>query len=370
MDGVNKRKKILAIDCRMSGYSGIGTYIDNLIPKLIEALPEWSFRLLVSSNNDRLAGLPPDRSDIVKCDAKVYSIKEQFVLPALVRSADALWVPHYISPFLSKIPLIVTVHDIAHIVLPQHRASMLKQLYAKCFLRRARDKAKLIFTVSEFSKKEFCKYIGEPNGRCIICYNAVADSWFAHRCAPKPLSFPYICFVGNMKPHKRPELLGSAFAEIVKTVPHHLVYVGRPAKDACIEQWFRTNHPDTMNRVHFVTHATHEELRAYVQHADALVFPSSYEGFGLPPLEAMASGTMVIASAIPVVKEVCHDVPLYFADGDSQGLQNQLLALSAMPEEEKLKRIEAGKALARSYSWAASAKIIAEHIDTFFDTAP
>jgi len=346
--------KTLAIDCRMARMSGIGVYLRNLAPRCMALLAgEARFRLLGHDS----AFSPPEAClwEGVPFDAPIYSIAEQMCILPLLRGCDALWTPHYPIPVLSRLPLAVTVHDLAHLALPDVFTGV-QNVYARLMFQAVRFKAAELVFDSEFSRQEFLRHVGKPRGGMTVVHIGVDSAWMMdHPPAARAASTPYFLAVGNIKPHKNIRLLCRAFARIAGTCDADLVLAGEYAG-------FRTNEVSTEmlanihpGRIRFIGAVEQKALYNLVAGAQALIFPSRYEGFGLPPLEALAAGIPVVASDIPPVHEVCAEHVRYFSpDSEEQLSQNLLEILAISPEERRMKGA-AGRAHARQFSWKSTA---------------
>ena len=337
----------------MSRMSGIGVYLRNLAPRCMALLQkDVRFRLLGHSE----AFSVPNGClwESIHFNSSIYSLTEQARILPLLRGCDALWTPHYPLPLLTRIPQAVTVHDIAHLAL-EDLFTKTQRLYARCMFQAVRRKAAEIIFVSEFTKREFLKRVGVPRGGMSVVHNGVDDQWMVSSLE-KVTSAPYFLTVGNIKPHKNIQLLCRAFACIADKCSADLVLVGEYTG-------FHTAEisPDTLSalcpgRIRFTGAVAQNELIHLVANAQALIFPSRYEGFGLPPLEALAVGTPVIASDIPPVREVCSEHVRYFPPDNEQSLAQRMLEVIALSPEERRASGEVGCAHARQFSWEAAAQ--------------
>ena len=346
---MNDGKKI-CIDCRMAEMSGIGEYIRNLVPACIMAFPHVSFRLI---GNNPLPFPLPGNAVFVRASSRIYSLQEQQELPLLVRGTQGLWVPHYAIPLLAPVPLVVTVHDLAHLTLPEI-FGRLQRCYARVLFSGVRVRAKALLFNSTFTAREFQRIVGIPRCKSAVTPLGIAQEWFEPCGVAPPFSFPYFLAVGNLKPHKNLLALCHAFAWVADRIPQHLVLLGK-------KEGFLTGLDGASieglvpGRIHCTGLVDSRTLRAVTHHASALVFPSLYEGFGFPPLEALACGTPVIASDIPPVRETCGEHVAYIDPHSEEELRQALLQYA----EERIDSVEraAGKELAARYSWEKTAAL-------------
>lgn len=350
--------KKLAIDCRMARMSGIGVYLRNLAPLCMELLADVAtFRLL---DYDGAFSVPQGISwEAVPFDAPIYSIAEQYHMPPLLRGCNALWLPHYPVPLLARIPLVATIHDVAHLALPDLFTGIQK-VYARLMFQAVRRKAAELFFVSEFSRQEFLRLVGAPRGGMTVTHNGIAQDWFNLPLAYEPAHPQYFLAIGNIKPHKNIQLLCRSFAKIAEQCNADLVLAGEYSGFRSAEASTETLAAICPDRIRFTGLVDQEALVRLMRGATALVFPSRYEGFGLPPLEALAAGVPVIASDIPPVREVCDGHVLYFSPDSEEQLAQSMLETLALSSQERRQRSEAGQAHARYFSWSRAAETTAQ----------
>lgn len=369
-------KPCVAVDCRMLGMSGIGVYLENLVPEVVRCLPQYRFRLMGDAGKIAALPLPALESgstkgdvDIHACHAPIYSLQEQARLPWAARGADLLWVPHYNIPLFTTVPLLVTVHDVAHLVLPEVTRSFARHNYARLLFAGVRHKARTILCVSQFTADEFVRLVGTPHGKMRVVYNGVDAGWFAEeeKLAEKRQEEtpPYFIAVGNLKAHKRIDLLCRAFAAVKDKLPHNLLLVGKHDGFISGGQSVQELMDLAPGRIHCTGAIDTARLRHMVREATALVFPSSYEGFGLPPLEALAASVPVIAADIPPVREVCAEWATYFPVDDEAKLATMLVNVaSANPAAPSLNTADTAGARqhAARFTWQAAGEAVAMEI--------
>ena len=350
----------VAVDARMGGSSGIGVYFRNVFFELAKISPEWQFCLF---------GLPESITEFNSLknvssrnfSAKIYSVREQIEFPRLLgQEFSALWSPHYNIPIFSRVPQLVTVHDIAHLAEPKARGGIIRQLYARLVFEMVRRKAKGICFVSQFSRAEFSRVIGDPRGGQYITPNAPAKIWRDAGLFPsdiRPMDRKYIIYVGNVKPHKNLQGLLNAFALLKDRTDLDLVIVGK--KDGFLHGDNETEQYALKfgERVHFTGQISDAELIDWVRHAVALVFPSFYEGFGIPPLEAMAVGCPAVVSDIPALRETCGDAAIYFDPFSPEQIAAALESVSN-DTQKRSSLIESGYKRQAEYDFSIAAAVV------------
>lgn len=262
-------KRHLCVDARLYESGGIGTYLKSLLP----FLSDFELTLLVHEPI-----IFPARQ--IQLKSRIYTIGEQMELPGKIPSCDLFWSPHFnipVFPIRAKKRL-VTIHDLYHLA-HFHTLSLPQKIYAKGMINGALRLSDQVITISHFTASELERYCFKPKTLEIISCSSLI----------KPLTQKagrYLLFVGNLKPHKNLERLEKAHAEIASPPP---LFVARKELG-----YF----PDAL-------------LPSLYAEATLLCFPSTYEGFGLPPLEAMACGVPVLAGRAGAISEVCGDAVEY-----------------------------------------------------------
>lgn len=306
----------LVIDIRLINASGIGTYLKNVIPGILDAFEE----VTVLGNTEEINEFNwSNQVKVIEFNAKIYSLKEQIVYPWIVPKCDIFWTPHFnlpVLPIRAK-KVVATIHDVNHLagVSP---ISMAKKKYAYLLFQNAGNKAKLIFTVSEFSKSELIKYTTVNPEKIKVVYCGVDKSFFQNTKNGKDLKLPesYILYVGNVKPHKNLIILLKAYYLLSKELKskYQLVIIGKKegfiTEDKQIDDFITDN--NLQDQITFTGYVDDFDLPKIYQEAALFVFPSLYEGFGLPILEALAARTLVISSNAASLQEIGGEAVIYF----------------------------------------------------------
>lgn len=351
----------LFIDIRMARHSGIGTYIRNVVGRIAGSLSSENITLL---GDTRCAAL----FSSIKShpfDASIYSLREQ-ILPLRmgVGRSDGYWCPHYNIPALLNARQIVTIHDTFHLAMPQFTGTVAKRAYASLLFQAVAARSDRIICVSRSTADELLRLTRVNANKLEVIHNGVDDFWFGGTQSASPVAYPYFLFVGNVKPHKNLRRLLAAYRLVRQTLAdHRLIIVGK-------KEGFITGDRESLREaeslgdsVAFTGYIADEELRRYFKHAEALVFPSLYEGFGLPILEAMAANCPVVASDLKVHREIGGDVPL-FCDPNSEDMiaaaMREVAALSAV---SRAQISVAGVQHARSFTWDRCASETASVIE-------
>lgn len=314
--------KNITVDARMINSSGIGTVIKNILKRIIVLKPKWKFYILGNLVElKKYDFLNSNNVTLISCEAPIYSVKEQFeLIRKIPKDTDIMWSPHYNIPIFYKGKLLVTVHDVFHLAMPQFVNGIHKRLYAKFMFQMVKKKADKIVCVSKFTANELKKYVGVDEKKISVIYNGVDEEWFNVPFGKPVHNKPYLLFVGNVKPHKNLVNLVKAFKLIKDEIPHDLIIVGKKEGFITGDNHIYDLVKDIPDRIIFTGYVDNNLLKQYYKQADLFIFPSLYEGFGLPPLEALAVGTNVICSDIPVLREILKNKVKYFDTMDFKSI--------------------------------------------------
>ncbi|MDA8433977.1 MAG: glycosyltransferase family 1 protein [Nitrospiraceae bacterium] len=276
-------------------------------------------------------------------------------LHAAVGRLDVLYCPMLEYPFIGRIPLVVTVHDLHPIIYPEQFG--FSAPYFRVSLRMLKKRARRVTVVSAFIKNELLAVTDLPEEIVDVIPNGYNRDLFRPQDPSSRVAFlrkfgiggRYILFVGNLFPYKNVRLLIDAFLRIEDKTDHHLVIVGRKE--------FAGGTLRDHEKIHYIGYAPHEELPLFYSHADFLVHPSLSEGFGFTPLEAMACGTPVLSSNAASLPEVVGDAGILFDPADCGALSSLILEMA----EDSLLRDrlrERGYKQAAKFSWERTASSI------------
>jgi len=321
----------IGIDARKIADFGIGTYIRGLLQDLARENGDT----YVAFAPQRLAHLIPAGVEHIAIDAPHYSIREIVILGRAADRAhlDLFHAPHYVVPF-TRVPFVVTIHDLIHLRNPNPIA----RLYARQMIGRAVRRSRRVLTVSGAVKREIVSTFGCADDHVVVTPNGVGAPFSESGTAAEGR---YFLYVGNDKPHKNVDVLVDAFSRIDGA---SLVLTG-----AAFERF------KSRERVVVTGFVDDAELAALYRGAIALVMPSSEEGFGLPALEAMASGCAVITSNAAALVEITGDAALH-VEPDAASLAD---AMTRIASDESLRAALAsrGMARARHFTWTRCAEL-------------
>ncbi len=292
-----------------------------------------------------------------------YSFAEQFLLPLYARGADLLFCPSFIMPIGYKKPCVVTIHDTLQEIMPESFPFWARLRSAPLYRYSARN-ATLVLTDSENSREDIIRYYRVPENKVRVIHLAAAPCFRVldnHEAAAKARDGmglderPYILFVGKLSVRRNiPALLG-AFARLVREegAPHRLVLVGVNHLGIPLHELITG--PDLVERVTHLSRISDQDLAALYNGADCFVLPSSYEGFGLPLIEAMACGCPVVVFRNSSLAEIGKDAVRYPATEDEEGLVEALrevLGSGSLREDLSVR----GLKRAAQFSWQKTAQ--------------
>lgn len=360
----------VAVDARMIRSSGIGRYARELIRRL----PSQSGCSRVILLGDRKAltgslieelGLSSSEYEIRHFGAPIYTLREQLVgAYAFSRvDADVLFVPHYNVPFAITPPLVVTIHDLAHIRLAQTFGALRSRL-ARIVMTNAIRRSRAVIAVSATTHRDVEAVFPRWKNKLHCIPNGVSDlfrpaSEVEIEMGRANLKLPrrYVLTVANRKPHKN---LGVAAAVVIRLRERESnlgwVVVGDRFEPVDAVDRAREQLGDALLEL---SNLRDHELRLVYAGASAVLLPSRWEGFGLPALEAMACGTPVVVSSIPALEDVVGDAGILCQPDDVEGFVASLQRV--LSSAELSQRLAAtGIERAREFSWDRAAATLVQ----------
>ena len=276
---------------------------------------------------------------------------------------DLFFSPGYNSPLFCTSPFVFSVHDLSHIYCPENSSPLIRVYYATV-LKRACHRAARIVTVSEFSRAQIIDWSGVPPEKVFNVRSGV-DPEYQPEGDAYGLPFPYVLCVSNRKRHKNEFRVVEAFARSGLANEMKLVFTGEPTAELadCIARFH------VSPKVHFVGVVPDAKFPALHRSAQAMVFPSLYEGFGLAPLEAMACGTPVVTSNATGLQEVAGDAALLV---DPTSVEQIAEAMKRIVCDASLRQELRKKGLARAaqFPWATTATMVQELLAREHDSRP
>jgi glycosyltransferase involved in cell wall biosynthesis len=363
----------VAIDIRRAGDYGLGTYIRNIVNQL--ARIDDNSRYLLIGEKRHLAEFDslPNNFELLEYAHQPGTFSTHLHLPWLLRKrrVDILHMPWFYAPAIVPSRLLITVHDLSDVLAPPVGASPPVQTGRLFFARRALNRADHIFAVSHASKRDLARFFHIPESKISVVYDAVDERFLTE---PLPadadrilerhaVNSPYVLYAGNIRPQKNLPRLIEAFAVAKAELRGNpefdqlkLLVIGESLnrhadlRRAVVRARVRED-------VRFLGFVPRPVLRVFYSRALAFLFPSLYEGFGLPPLEAMAHGTPVLTSNVSSLPEVFQEAALLVNPENvfdiARGIR-QILTENAL--RQTLRR--RGYERARMYSWENAARLV------------
>lgn len=355
----------IVIDGRMYGMEngGIGRYVANLICELQNMDDKNSYVLLLRKEYFNRLNMP-DRWQKVLVDTRHYSFSEQIVVNRVLNriKPDLVHFPHFNVPVLYKGKFVVTIHDLlmhkrrgAATTLPLP-VYFLKRVGYKTVFENAVNKAGVVIVPTEYVKGEVMKMYPWISAKMKVIYEGVDENIFKARVASgfirrNRIAKPYFLYVGNVYPHKNVERLIEAACVVGKNL---VIVTPRNVFRKRLDEYVRKH--DAGGLVKFTGYVEDHDLMALYRNATAFVYPSLDEGFGLPGLEAMANKCLLLASDIPVFREVYKNHAIYFNALYYGSIEKAMREALQMKDERKERMISRAFEFVKRYSWEKMAR--------------
>lgn len=362
----------IGVDARMyrSEIAGIGRYSQNLIKNLLKLDQDNQYVFFMTQKDaDEFKATSESKNpnvEIVIAEIKHYSIAEQTKLSGIIKKEkpDLMLFLHFNHPVNYKGKFISVIHDLTLIKFPDtaKRTNALKRMAFSYVMKKACKNATKIIAISENTKRDIEEIFHIDSGKIEVIYEAGDDKTILE-CTQENVSriekkyditSPVILYVGQFRPHKNIPSLVDAFALVRKEMPCKLVLVGKidSSHQRVFDSIDRSGYKNDIIMPGFVTD---EELACWYKIASVFVFPSLYEGFGLPGLEAMQAGTPVVAANNSVLPEVYKDGAIYFDPFQTEEISAKIKAVLSS-ETLKCDLIRKGKIVAQGFTWQKTAE--------------
>ncbi len=353
------------------GVGGTEIYLRSLLTAL--AGIDRANRYVVFTNAETGPDLVPQQANFRQVRQHVRArvrpariLWEQTLLPiaAARHRIDVLLNPGFTSPILSPCPTVTVFHDLQHKRHPQHFRWFELPFWRLLLLAAVRHSTKLI-AVSEATKSDLMRFYNVPSGNIRVIGHGVDPKMFG-LANLRDASPPYLLAVSTLHPHKNVDRLLHAFAEFHRARPSfRLVVAGLRGFHARHLESLRTS-LDLGDAVRFTGWIPREELYDLFAHASAFIYPSTFEGFGMPVIEALAAGLPTACSNIEPLATLAGDAALQF---DTMAIPAIYEALVRITSEDSLRRrlAAAGPLRAAAYTWENSARLTLEALQEASD---
>ena len=360
----------IGIDARIygPGFTGIGRYVHELISNLLEIDDENEYVLFMNSPEYEDFTPPNKRVTKVLANARHYSFSEQFTFWLMLRKQkiDLVHFTHFNAPILYTRPSIVTIHDLTlHFYPGKKMTSLYRRLAYQLAIKSVTRHASRVIAVSENTKKDLIELTKVPSGKIEVIYEGVNPEFkeVTRRSVLSDIKKkygivkPFILYTGVWRSHKNLVNLIKAFSYLKKDEKFdgQLVITGKE-DPLYVEVRSTIQNLGLEGDIVFTDMVPEADLPALYSAATVYVFPSLYEGFGLPPLEAMACGTPVAASKAACIPEICGEGNAVFFDPyDPTDISDSVMKIW-VNESLQQELIAKGRERVKEFSWRKMAK--------------
>lgn len=360
--------KIL-IDARLYGLenAGLGRYIINLVEGLSRLDNKNKYSVLLTDKYFRSLTLPVNWKKI-RADFRHYSFAEQVKIPDIIKNEnpDVTHFPHFNVPLTFKGNFVVTIHDLlmhknvglsATTLLPP--MYLFKRLGYKTIFRKAVLGSQNIIVPSEAVKKEVIGYYKIDPEKIKVIYEGIDEKIGSSKNVREKYGFtePYFIYTGNAYPHKNLKRLVEAVVLLNKNTSKKVILAIVSARNVFTDRLLKMiKKEQAQELIKLLGFVPDDDLGSIYKNSLAFVFPSISEGFGLPGLEALGSGTLLLASDIPVFKEIYKDNAIYFNPFDFTSIEKSLQKAIEISPPSREEKIKAAKDFVKRYSWSKMAE--------------
>ncbi|TGM53602.1 glycosyltransferase family 4 protein [Leptospira adleri] len=378
----------IGLDARMIAHSGIGMRIRGILKYIGPLAEKMNFQIYLFGNsetirkegischeisglkkepqsdspsNSRASGSESYSYPVISYEVPIYSLKEFFGHP-LMRKMDLLDIPHFNAPLLYLSKVIVTIHDIIPFRMKEFHSSFAKRIYMQIVFRLIRFFSKQVVSVSRYTARDLESVFHFSKDTIEVIPNGIDESVFYPASSEEKKKFlkkyklkeGYLLSVGIGKGHKNLNFVFNVlkFFWDSKILKSSWVLGGASGK---IPDYLEPEVQDYKNRILPMERLSLEELRCLYSCAGVLIFPSKYEGFGFPPLEAQACGCPVFSSNSTVMPEMLEETVSYFSPDQPEELK-QLLERFFKNSKETNALVPKGKKNSKRFSWKRSAE--------------
>jgi glycosyltransferase involved in cell wall biosynthesis len=351
---------------------GTETYLRQTLQPMVEMYPNSVFILFTNRENNPV--LQADLSQFSNVEYRMLNfrasnrfariIREQTELPFRLNceNIDVLWSPGYTTPIFFTRPQVTTIHDMQYKRHPED-LSYLARIVTDVLVKSAARISRRVITCSRFSKEEIIRFTAARPNRVHAISEAVTGDFGQ---APIPLyqhsanvlrslsTKPYLLTVANTYPHKNIHTLIEAFGLVMSNIEHDLIIVGLPRRGETQVQEALSGLEDRI-RIKRVSRLSTDEIISLYSFADVFVFPSLYEGFGLPVLEAMLAGVPVVTTRMGSIPETGGDFVVYADPPGKHSLAQKILEVLDWDPQQRENRVQKAKKRAETFSWKSTA---------------
>ncbi len=363
----------IAIDMRRMYEFGLATYIRNVVRTLGRVDSVNEYLLLGAAARFEQVGPLPENFHFLPLQNPEGTFATYLEMQRLVNAhaVDLVHVPHtFWRPLLARAPYVITVHDLLDYMYRARTNNSMRRAFHSYMTKRVMDKAARIFAVSNFTKRDVARHFNVDPAKIEVVYNALDESFQrGHSTLTEQemvrgryqVDSPFLLYAGRISPHKNVARIIEAFSALKAALAKEGAY---PDLKLIVIGDEVSKNPDIrravirsgmQHDVRFLGYVSIDVLRIFFDMAKVFVFPSLYEGFGLPPLEAMAHGTPVVASNTSALPEVVGSAALLVNPENVFEISRAMhRMLTDQPLRERMKA--AGIEQARRFSWETSVR--------------
>lgn len=356
------------LDCRMASWTGVGRYTVGLTRALARRA-NVELVLVVAEPDALLA----DLGQTIVAAGEPFSVTGMRELSRASESsrADVIHCLHFPTPWPTRGPLAVTLHDLTPLLLDGVMPNPVKRAVYRLLNQRAVRIADAIVCPSSNTARDVTRVFPDARSKVAVVLEAAEDFAEGPRAAlegelGRVAAGPYVLAMGSTRAHKDLPTLLEAFARIASHHPDLRVLLAGEGPRGYIDTVGRERGLALQERVSFTGRITDAELRTLYAEAAVFAFPSRYEGFGLPPLEAMALGTPVVAARAASVPEVVGDAALLFEPGDAEAMAT-LIERVLTDDALRTRLVAAGLARSGELTWDKAAELTVQVYDRIVD---
>lgn len=320
--------------------TGISRFLFNMLETLTDYKVDWEFYVFLNQHCE----LSLEKHNIKKIviPQKITFLWDQYLLLNEIKKLklDLFYSPYYKFPVLTNIPTVTTIFDVTYLTVEPYKYYFKNNFFIKNFIRMTSSKVKKIITSSYSSKEGLVKLLKIKEEKIVVIYLFVAEKFY-----PQPqekveeirnkygINSKYILYVGNSNPHKNIKRLIEAYNLLSNQVKKEYILLLVGVKKSDVFQFIGNN-----KDIYIIEFIDDEDLASVYSGAELFVFPSLFEGFGYPPLEAMACGCPVVSSNVSSMPEILEDSALYFNPYDVKEMTEKIYeVLSDEVLRQKLK---------------------------------
>jgi len=362
----------IAFDARMLTYTGIGSYVRGVLQAGAKQDSGDEWIILGDPVQIRACTGNPAHFRVQPLRPRVYSWPDQILVPWVLRQvqADVFHTPHFVVPWAYRGPLVVTLHDLIYSLFPEELPSRGKKWLYRWLIQTAVQRATQIMVDSACTQQDVERLLHVPTARITVVplgieprFKPVTDRVLQEAvCRRYDIELPFILYVGLQKPHKNVTGLVRIFARAQRRLPqpYQLVLVGPPGLEtrAVMQEALCQGIAQAVRVIGYVDPIrAPDDLPTLYSAATAFVTASLYEGFGLPPVEAMACGTPVVASNRASLPEVLGDAALLVDPENEEEFAEALVRVLTDPDLQAYLSHK-GRKRAAGYTWERTMEIV------------